>query len=63
MQGESMRNRSRALLLLAIFAAAARPGIAQNAAPFDVVIIHGHIIDGTGSPWYSGQIGIRANPK
>jgi N-acyl-D-amino-acid deacylase len=28
--------------------------------PFDVVITHGHIIDGTGSPWYSGDIGIRA---
>src|SRR5882672_3899687 len=26
---------------------------------FDVVITHGHIIDGTGSPWYSGDIGIR----
>ena len=29
------------------------------AAPFDLVIQHGHIIDGTGSPWYSGDIGIR----
>ncbi len=27
--------------------------------PFDLVIIRGHIIDGTGSPWYSGDIGIR----
>ena len=27
--------------------------------PFDIVIIKGHIIDGTGSPWYSGDIGIR----
>ncbi|MGA2132611.1 MAG: D-aminoacylase [Bryobacteraceae bacterium] len=27
--------------------------------PFDLVIQHGHIIDGTGSPWYSGDIGIR----
>jgi dihydroorotase/N-acyl-D-amino-acid deacylase len=27
---------------------------------FDIVIINGHIIDGTGSPWYSGDIGIRA---
>jgi N-acyl-D-amino-acid deacylase len=27
--------------------------------PFDLVIIHGHIVDGTGSPWYSGDIGIR----
>jgi hypothetical protein len=25
-----------------------------------VVIVNGHIIDGTGSPWYSGEIGIRA---
>ena len=27
--------------------------------PFDIVIIQGHIVDGTGSPWYSGDIGIR----
>jgi N-acyl-D-amino-acid deacylase len=26
---------------------------------FDLVIRSGHIIDGTGSPWYSGDIGIR----
>ncbi|MFZ0271877.1 MAG: D-aminoacylase [Acidobacteriaceae bacterium] len=32
---------------------------AQVAQPFDVVIVHGHIIDGTGSPWYSGDVGIR----
>ncbi len=30
-----------------------------NAKAFDIVITHGHIIDGTGSPWYSGDIGIR----
>ncbi|HEY6372502.1 MAG TPA: D-aminoacylase [Candidatus Sulfotelmatobacter sp.] len=27
---------------------------------FDLVITRGHIIDGTGSPWYSGDLGIRA---
>jgi N-acyl-D-aspartate/D-glutamate deacylase len=27
--------------------------------PYDVVIHHGHIIDGTGSPWYSADLGIR----
>jgi dihydroorotase/N-acyl-D-amino-acid deacylase len=27
--------------------------------PFDLVIRNGRIIDGTGSPWYSGDIGIR----
>lgn len=26
---------------------------------FDIVITNGHIVDGTGSPWYSGDIGIR----
>jgi N-acyl-D-amino-acid deacylase len=26
---------------------------------FDLIIEHGHIIDGTGSPWYSGDVGIR----
>ena len=29
------------------------------AQPYDIVITNGHIIDGTGSPWYSGDIGIR----
>ncbi|MBZ5653399.1 MAG: D-aminoacylase, partial [Acidobacteriia bacterium] len=32
--------------------------LAQS-APFDIVIRNGHIIDGTGSPWYSGDIGVR----
>ena len=31
----------------------------QPAQPYDIVITNGHIIDGTGSPWYSGDIGIR----
>ncbi|UWZ86553.1 N-acyl-D-amino-acid deacylase family protein [Occallatibacter riparius] len=46
-----------AALLLAPLAASAQ---SQPAAPFDIVITNGHIIDGTGSPWYSGEIGIRA---
>jgi N-acyl-D-amino-acid deacylase len=33
------------------------PAVAE---PFDVIITNGHIIDGTGSPWYSGDVGIRA---
>jgi dihydroorotase/N-acyl-D-amino-acid deacylase len=32
---------------------------AAEQKPFDVVILHGHIIDGTGSPWYSGDVAIR----
>jgi N-acyl-D-amino-acid deacylase len=30
------------------------------AESFDLVITAGHIIDGTGSPWYAGDVGIRA---
>jgi dihydroorotase/N-acyl-D-amino-acid deacylase len=32
---------------------------AQAPQPLDIVITNGHIIDGTGSPWYSGDVGIR----
>ena len=27
--------------------------------PYDVVVRNGHIVDGTGSPWYAADIGIR----
>src|SRR5580692_10283610 len=29
-------------------------------ARYDLVITHGRIVDGTGSPWYSADVGIRA---
>lgn len=35
----------------------AAPVLAQ--APYDLVIRNGRIVDGTGSPWYSGDVGIR----
>ena len=31
----------------------------SSQSPFDLVITNGHIVDGTDSPWYSGDIGIR----
>ena len=48
----------RVLVLLFVFSCALR-AIAQTPAAFDLVITNGHIIDGTGSPWYSGDVGIR----
>jgi N-acyl-D-amino-acid deacylase len=42
-------------LLACAFAAV----LTMAAAPFDLVIEHGRIIDGTGSPWYAADIGIR----
>ena len=32
----------------------------SSPAPFDVVIENGRIVDGTGSPWYSADLGIRS---
>jgi dihydroorotase/N-acyl-D-amino-acid deacylase len=32
---------------------------AATGEAFDTVIVNGHIIDGTGSPWYTGDLGIR----
>ena len=46
-------------LVLAEFATLDRAHAQTSAAGYDVVITNGHIIDGTGSPWYSGDIGIR----
>lgn len=31
----------------------------EGAPPYDIVIRNGHITDGTGSPWYAADIGIR----
>jgi len=46
-------------LLLSMVGVGATYLAAQAQPSFDVVISNGHIIDGTGSPWYSGDVGIR----
>jgi hypothetical protein len=54
-------------LLLAFQAGTPRPpasakataGQARSESQFDVVILNGHIVDGTGSPWYAADVGIR----
>jgi N-acyl-D-amino-acid deacylase len=47
------------LLAILIFVSCS-PLHSASPQPFDLVITNGRIIDGTGSPWYSGDIGIRA---
>jgi N-acyl-D-amino-acid deacylase len=46
-------------LVLLVMLATAWQVIAQTPTAFDLIITNGHIIDGTGSPWYSGDLGIR----
>jgi dihydroorotase/N-acyl-D-amino-acid deacylase len=47
------------LFILILFCVAVAQVPAQTAPALDLVITNGHIIDGTGSPWYSGDLGIR----
>jgi N-acyl-D-amino-acid deacylase len=53
-------QRWKSVLLSAVLLFSFAPLEAREPAqPFDIVITNGHVIDGTGSPWYSGDIGIR----
>jgi dihydroorotase/N-acyl-D-amino-acid deacylase len=55
---DPMPNLRLQSVLFAGTLAACLPSVAQT-TEFDVVVAHGLIIDGTGSPWYAGDIGIR----
>jgi hypothetical protein len=55
---EAKLGPRRVLVLLFVLASALQL-MTQTPAGFDLVITNGHIIDGTGSPWYSGDVGIR----
>ncbi len=46
------------LLLAIAFAFVMSLSVAAQTPAYDIVITNGHIIDGTGSPWYSADIGI-----
>jgi N-acyl-D-amino-acid deacylase len=61
---EMLMNRSvLRLLLTVLFLFNVLPELARaqekSPAVYDFIIINGRIIDGSGSPWYSGDIGIR----
>jgi dihydroorotase/N-acyl-D-amino-acid deacylase len=52
-------RRAACALLLAVTSSAALA--ARPPAPdYDIIIEHGRVVDGTGAPWYSADVGIRA---
>ncbi len=59
MTREMMRARFPLILLLAALAGPRVVASQTAARPFDLIIENGHVIDGTGSPWYSADLGIR----
>ena len=49
-------------LLLSLGAAFSSVGTAtavEQRTDFDIAILNGHIVDGSGTPWYSADVGIR----
>jgi N-acyl-D-amino-acid deacylase len=54
-----LAGRLRKLVPLLIVCSAPLFGLLAQTPSFDLVIRNGRIIDGTGSPWYVGDVGIR----
>ncbi|MBZ5718842.1 MAG: D-aminoacylase [Acidobacteriia bacterium] len=55
-----MKNHLCVLILLISGAHLSLAQAPASPAKFDLVITNGHVVDGTGSPWYSGDVGIRS---
>ena len=56
----ALKGPARGALLLALLGALAAAASRAQAGEYDIVIANGHIIDGTGSPWYAGDVAIEA---
>jgi N-acyl-D-amino-acid deacylase len=51
-----MRNLAFALFVLTL-----TPILIGQSVPYDLVLRNAHLIDGSGSPWYTGDVGIRGD--
>ena len=58
MRFASMSVAAAAVLSALALAACSRQSVQPAPARFDVLITSGRIVDGTGAPWFQGDIGI-----
>jgi N-acyl-D-amino-acid deacylase len=55
----SVKKATLLLLAAALWATATAPLSAQQAGPYDLILRNGRIVDGTGNPWFRGDVAIR----
>ncbi len=56
--------RATALVAAVALAACSRPatpGLTPDRGPYDVIIENGRLVDGTGNPWFAGDLAIRGD--
>jgi N-acyl-D-amino-acid deacylase len=56
----ALRGAARGALLLALLGGLAAAASRAQGGEYDLIIANGHIVDGTGSPWYAGDVAIEA---
>lgn len=54
-------RQARRLLATATLIAGLLPALAAEAAPYDLLLRNGRIVDGSGSPWYRADVAIRGD--
>ena len=59
--GSRFRPARAAALNVASVARGGSSGAADETGTYDVLIRNGHIIDGTGNPWYAGDMAVRGD--
>ena len=47
------------IMIATVSAMAQNPHPSADSQPFDIIIRNGHILDGSGGPWFADDIGIR----